>query len=76
MTTNATFLSSFPLALNQSSYYAGPVGLGIAANPSYMLSVAGLIYSTTGGFKFPDGTVQTSAAAGPPDYMTQSFGIT
>ena len=75
MTTNAKFLASFPLALNQVSYYSGPVGLGIVANPSYMLSAAGLIYSTSGGFKFPDGTVQTSAAAGPPDYMTQSFGI-
>ena len=76
MTTNAKLLSGFPLALNQVGYYPGPVGFGIAATPAYMLSAAGVIYSTTGGFKLPDGTTQTSAAAGPPDYMTLSFGVT
>ncbi|MCD4724492.1 MAG: tail fiber protein [Bacteroidales bacterium] len=39
----------------------GRVGIGIQ-NPSEKLSVSGLIESTTGGFKFPDGTVQTTAA--------------
>jgi len=76
MATNAKLLSGFPLALNQVGYYSGPVGFGIAATPAYMLSVAGIIYSTSGGFRFPDGTTQTSAAAGPPDYMTLSFGVT
>jgi len=36
----------------------GNVGVGII-NPAQNLSVSGVIESTTGGFKFPDGTVQT-----------------
>ena len=41
----------------------GNVGIGITS-PGQRLSVAGTIESTSGGFKFPDGTIQTSAAAG------------
>jgi hypothetical protein len=41
----------------------GNVGIG-AASPTTPLEVAGTIYSTSGGFKFPDGTVQTTAGAG------------
>ncbi len=41
----------------------GKVGIG-TDNPSERLSVAGTIESTSGGVKFPDGTTQTSAAAG------------
>ncbi len=38
-------------------------GVGINTNnPSQPLTVSGTIYSTSGGFKFPDGTVQTTAA--------------
>lgn len=44
-------------------FAAGNVGLGVS-NPVEKLQVAGTIYSTNGGFKFPDGTVQTTAAAG------------
>ena len=40
----------------------GRVGIG-TESPSELLSVAGTIESTTGGMKFPDGTIQTSAAA-------------
>jgi hypothetical protein len=36
--------------------------LGIGTAPTFPLSVAGIIESTFGGFRFPDGTVQTSAA--------------
>ncbi len=43
--------------------FSGKVGIGIAA-PGQKLSVGGIVESTTGGFKFPDGTIQTSAAAG------------
>ncbi len=57
--TNDDFSSTAP---NQFLIRAGGgVGIGTSA-PSEMLSVAGRIESTTGGFKFPDGTVQTTAA--------------
>jgi hypothetical protein len=42
---------------------AGNVGIGIDS-PDQKLAVAGTVESTTGGFKFPDGTVQTTAASG------------
>lgn len=40
------------------------VGIG-TTSPGEKLSVNGTIESTTGGFKFPDGTVQTTAGGGP-----------
>jgi hypothetical protein len=40
---------------------AGRVGIG-TATPGQKLSVNGIIESLTGGIKFPDGTVQTTAA--------------
>lgn len=42
-------------------YVEGNVGVG-ASNPSEKLQVNGYIHSTSGGFKFPDGTTQSSAA--------------
>lgn len=42
---------------------AGNVGIG-TNNPTTTLEVSGIIYSNTGGFKFPNGTIQTTAAAG------------
>ncbi len=41
----------------------GNVGIGIAS-PAYKLSVNGTIESKAGGIKFPDGTIQTTAATG------------
>ncbi len=41
----------------------GGVGIG-TSTPEQALSVAGMIQSTTGGFMFPDGTVQETAASG------------
>ena len=41
----------------------GNIGIG-TTNPEYRLSVAGIIESTYGGFKFPDGTIQNTAAVG------------
>ena len=41
----------------------GNVGIG-TYTPGSKLTVAGTIESTTGGIKFPDGTVQTTAATG------------
>ncbi|TSC96586.1 MAG: hypothetical protein Athens071426_363 [Parcubacteria group bacterium Athens0714_26] len=40
----------------------GNVGIG-TTNPGEKLAVAGTIESTSGGFKFPDGTTQASAAS-------------
>jgi len=39
----------------------GNVGIG-TISPSQPLQVAGTIYSSSGGFKFPDGTTQTTSA--------------
>ena len=42
----------------------GNVGIGTGTTaPAQKLTVGGQVYSTTGGFRFPDNTVQTTAAA-------------
>jgi hypothetical protein len=58
-------------------YSGGKLGVG-TASPTQALEVAGTVYSTSGGFKFPDGSVQTSAATGgPSSYVaTINFGST
>jgi hypothetical protein len=43
---------------------AGNVGIGTTA-PDQMLTVAGTVHSTGGGFMFPDGSLMTSAATFP-----------
>jgi len=42
---------------------SGNVGIG-TTDPGQKLTVAGIIESTSGGFKFPDGTTQATAATG------------
>ena len=44
---------------------SGRVGIG-TINPTETLTVVGTVQSTSGGFKFPDGSVQTTAAATYP----------
>jgi len=44
----------------------GNVGIG-TTTPAQTLSVAGTIYSGSGGIQFPDGTIQTAAASGGVD---------
>lgn len=45
------------------------IGVG-TSTPAQLLSVEGVIYSGTGGFRFPDGTTQTTAAAGGTSQWT------
>jgi hypothetical protein len=65
--TNATAIGANALVSASNSMVLGDgtikVGIGTTA-PGQKLSVAGIIESTTGGVKFPDGTVQTTAGAG------------
>ena len=57
----------------------GDVGIG-TITPQSRLEVTGTIHSTTGGFKFPDGTIQTTAAGGAVStdqvVLTDGSGVT
>jgi hypothetical protein len=52
--------------VGDSSIYEDKFGkIAIGTNtPTSLLTVQGMIETTLGGFKFPDGTVQTTSAAG------------
>ena len=54
------------------NYMAGNVGVG-AANPSSALTVSGTVESTNGGFKFPDGSIQSTAYVNPAVVTPASF---
>jgi len=64
LTNNGTSVTEWARFSNSGNF-----GIGTAA-PGQKLEVAGQIYSNTGGFRFPDGTVQTTAAgAGGSDNL-------
>jgi hypothetical protein len=54
---------------------SGNVGIG-TSTPGYKLDVAGIVNSSAGGFRFPDGTVQTTAASGGGGAVPSVFGRT
>lgn len=64
--TNATAVGSGAVVSASNSLVLGNnanVGIGVSAPPS-KLTVAGIVETTTGGVKFPDGTIQTTASTG------------
>ncbi len=60
---NDTFNDTTPFVIDNS----GRVGVQ-TASPSSPLTVAGIIESTSGGIKYPDGSIQTSAPGAPSAY--------
>jgi len=59
--TGSTLINSFIGDSNIFEDSSGRVGIG-TPTPASLLTVAGMIQTTLGGIKFPDGTVQTTAA--------------
>ncbi len=68
--TDSTWTSPANYPFNVTS--AGNVGIGTTV-PSAELSVNGVIQSMTGGIKFPDGTVQTTAGGSSRFTLTQTY---
>ena len=63
MTTKAKLLAAVPNSLDQSGSFTNLTG---ATGNFTSITASGLVYSTTTGFKFPDGSIQTLAATSAP----------
>jgi len=72
--TNATAIGSGAVVSQSNSLVLGNnanVGIG-TSTPTSKLTVVGLIETTAGGVKFPDGTIQTTASAAGGDFINNS----
>ena len=61
---NASITNTFTVGTSAYHVANGNVGLGGNTTPASPLTVNGVIQSTSGGFKFPDGTTQLTVATG------------
>ncbi len=61
---------------DNSAYFFDPAATGTSLVTAGNVTAAGTIESTTGGFKFPDATTQTSAASALPASMVSFFNLT
>jgi len=69
-------IDSFYTSSHEQFLINAPSNVGINTNsPGYPLTVNGMIYSMADGFRFPDGSVQTSAAASISDGWTDDGDI-
>ena len=68
-TSGAGVVQELPISVDPSGNVAFNGSLGVGTlTPGQKLSVVGTIESTTGGFKFPDGSVQTTASGAGVNY--------
>jgi hypothetical protein len=72
--TDFNLLNSFIGDSNIFEDSAGKVGVG-TTTPSSPLTVRGMIESTLGGFKFPDGSVQATAGISPTQVLKSLNGL-
>ena len=68
-TSGAGVVQELPISVDPSGNVAFNGSLGVGTlTPGQKLSVVGVVESTTGGFKFPDGSIQTTASGAGVNY--------